>query len=507
MVTLKRVRFKIHFTSRFSDEIEIIKDSLTFEHPEFYNIPSYHERDAKGKRKWDGNIRMYTIENTFNIGLLKYVEAAIKEHKIDVEYKGFELPDLSHVKFSPTLDAENRDYQRNAIIKQLQEQIGCVQIPTRGGKTYVAGEEMRILLELNPEHKFLFVTDSSDALVQLPADLAPFLGENGKKIGIIEGDRRDFQKVTIGMIQTIQTYLRRKEKDRTAKDKEMIKYLESITVLMVDEIHEHMSDDRLAVIKKIVWRKHSVTQYFFQYTATFTKTSNIVGTLNLEKYTGGIIYDITQRALEERGVLAKSKILLLINEIHPNEADEETYAKLKENVIFNSVKRNMLLCNVIQICNYLQLKTLVMFSSKTHGNLISEVTGFQFLSGDDSISTRKLTKEKWLADKGGVLLVSEIWKKAITLPDVEVFVNADGGKEDTLIKQKKGRVLGVTDTKKKAVIIDIIDILSEYFSDHSMSRISAYESTNSQDDIDTMENDDMLQENLMRYLYEWFECE
>lgn len=506
MVTLKRVRFKVYFHCSHSIERKILQDSLSFEHPDPYNVPSYNERKSNGDRKWDGIIRMYAIDDSFHIGMLKYVKQAFKKHNIAITYKNFEVSGFSDIKFSDSIQVEERDYQRAAIIKCLQEKIGTVQVPTRGGKTYIAGEKMRILLELSPERNVLFITDSTDALKQLPSDLMPFVDKFCNKIGVIEGEQRDFtEKVTIGMVQTIQGCLRRSEKKQTIKDKEMLKYLSTINVLMIDEIHEHMSDARIDLIKWIVWRKKSIVEYFWQYSATTWKKSDISASLRLEKYTGGIIFDITQKELQERKVIAENKILLIINDIDIDEILEEDYRELQKALIYESKTRNNLLCIIIDLCTEMQLKTLVMFSSKVHGYKISEATGIRFLSGDDNIFERKMVKDAWLQEKGGTLLVSEIWKKAITLPEVEVFVNADGGKEDTLIIQKKGRVLGVTKDKTKALIIDIIDICEEFFSEHSMSRIEAYEVTNLPETIDTMDYDENTYNNLKRYLQEWFD--
>ena len=117
-----------------------------------------------------------------------------------------------------------------------------------------------------------------------------------------------------------------------------------------------------------------------------------------------------------------------------------------------------------------------MFSSVKHGNIVSKLTNISFLNGEHDAKERKSQKQSFLSDIGGVMLVSDIWKKGITLPEVEVLINASGGKESSLIIQRRGRILGATDKKKKALFIDIIDDDSNFLSSHGENRIKALES-------------------------------
>ena len=104
------------------------------------------------------------------------------------------------------------------------------------------------------------------------------------------------------------------------------------------------------------------------------------------------------------------------------------------------------------------------------------------------------------------MIASNIWKKGITLPQVEVFLNISGGKEDTAAVQKRGRVLGTTEDKKKALTIDIIDEYDDFFSEHCLERIKAYEKEAGEENIDVIVISDTvdIQKTILEYVKNWF---
>jgi superfamily II DNA or RNA helicase len=488
MIYLSLKGFKVHYYAKDDDEKKTLELGLTFMHPNPWDVPKFRSGE------WDGLMRKYHSGNLFSLGLLPYVVAKLKEENITIVWEeSFEKPDLSWIRFSDGVSSEDRDYQRNSILKWFERRFGIIKIPTRGGKTYVTGEVIRLLIEIEPKSKFLFVTDGKDVFNPVRADLASFIGKTMNEIGEIREKKRNYEQVTVAMIQTLQSGLKN-------LDIGLKKWLKTVDYLIVDEIHEYYGKPRQDVLKLIKKNANGM----LCLSASPKKDSDYLGWIALQETTGGIVYDIHQKELEDKGVLAKNKVLLITNEIDEYEVAKKTYREIITDHIHNSVKRNSILINIIKACDVVGVKTLVMFSSKQHGYLIAERTGKAFLSGDDDMDVRNAIKEAFLSLDGEILLVSEIWKKAITLPEVEVFVNADGGKEQTLVTQKKGRVLGTTDTKKKALVIDILDTCPEYFDEHSISRIEVYEDSNTNEEIDFVEDDKDLLENLIKYLKEWF---
>ena len=102
-------------------------------------------------------------------------------------------------------------------------------------------------------------------------------------------------------------------------------------------------------------------------------------------------------------------------------------------------------------------------------------------------------------------MASGIFKKGVTVSEVEVLINVDGGLEDANTIQKKGRVLGTTASKDRSLIIDFFDVYSLYFSEHSEARLNAYINAIGEDEVGILDTsvDDCFP-TLERWISKWF---
>jgi superfamily II DNA or RNA helicase len=472
------------------DEIRALKKSLKVFDPEAVNTTRYIEN------KWDGYVRFYdSVKRTFPVGMLEKALKGLENNGVDFELIGFDYPDLSWVEFSKPFQLPERDYQRNSILAFLEMGIGIIKVPTRGGKTFIASEIARIVLEKHPEATIMFVTELGAIYRQNGPEIANMLG---LELGGVRGENINPQQFTIAMIQTMYSKKKQKGKDW----QKILTYLKSVDFVIIDEVQEYRSSNRLSMLRQIV--KHG--KMVLGLSATPFKDNDVLGTAHIKSICGDIVYDIPENDLVERKVLAENRILL-VNLEHQVKSKHKRmkYFDLREEIIVNSVARNTIIIQTIKACRELGLKVLVMFDLVEHGKIIAELSKCGFLHGEYSDIERDLVKEEYLEKNGGVLLVSTIWKKGITLPPVEVFINASGGKESSNVIQKRGRVLGVDGSrgKVKAVSIDILDDFPYYFGEHSLNRISAYERQAGAERIDVMDAT-FFNNNIKEYLNNWF---
>ena len=160
---------------------------------------------------------------------------------------------------------------------------------------------------------------------------------------------------------------------------------------------------------------------------------------------------------------------------------------------------------VIGILRELNLKTLVLFQSVEHGRRVERLSGIPFISGETESEERERAKEEFLEGEGGFLLASNIFKKGVTLPQVEVMINVDGGLEDANTIQKKGRVLGATKTKSRSLIIDFFDLYDAYFSEHSETRLNTYIGAIGEKRVGILDTSiDDWKETIKRWTIKWF---
>ena len=460
IVKIDRINnFEYSFKLSSQDGIRHVSKALTFRNPDPYayspNIEKFNKRGL-----------------TFRIGMLPTLLDYLRSKHIS-----FELTDYDYALPEGTVIDDRMSgkfiHQRKAVEAFFKRRFGIIVVPTRGGKTFIASEILRISLD-SDEGNFLFLTDNTTLFTQAVSDIKKYFERyGGIEVGEIRAGSVDLSKrVTVGMIQTIQSVLSARCKDR-AKQKALQKYLKTLKFLCVDEIHDNCSDSKLKIYKRC-----TALEYQLCLSATPYRANTLVQNLKLKAWSGDIIYTITEEKLRERGVLSDYKVFMFMldhNDIeYDDPIDDDDYADCRKKLIFENNFRNDVLKRVIETLRNMNLKTLVLFQSVEHGRAMSELLGERFISGVTKSDEREESKRNFLSGEGGVLLASNIFKKGVTLPEVQVIINADEGVEDANTIQKKGRVLGATETKKRSLVIDFFDIYDAYFSEHSQTRLNTY---------------------------------
>ena len=460
IVKIDRINnFEYSFKLSTKDGIRYVAKALTFRNPDPY---AYSQKIEKFNKRG----------MTFRIGMLPTLLDYLRSKHIS-----FELTDYDYTLPEGTVIDDRMSgkfiHQRKAVEAFFKRRFGIIVVPTRGGKTFIASEILRIFLD-SDEGNFLFLTDNTTLFTQAVGDIKKYFERyGGVEVGEIRAGSVDFSKrVTVGMIQTIQSVLSARCKDR-AKQKALQKYLKTLKFLCVDEIHDNCSDSKLKIYKRC-----TALEYQLCLSATPYRANTLVQNLKLKAWSGDIIYTITEEKLRERGVLSDYKVFMFMldhNDIeYDDPIDDDDYADCRKKLIFENNFRNDVLKRVIETLRDMNLKTLVLFQSVEHGRAMSELLGERFISGVTKSDEREESKRNFLSAEGGVLLASDIFKKGVTLSQCQVLVIADGGLEDAQTIQRCGRVLGTTSEKNRSLIIDFCDIYDAYLSVHSETRLNNY---------------------------------
>lgn len=450
------------------------------------------------------NIEFFNKEKfTFGLGMLTDVVKFCDENKIKYNLSDYVYDDLD-IEIDTRMSGKFI-HQRRAVEAFYRRRFGIIVVPTRGGKTFIASEIARIFLATE-KGQFLFCVDNTTLFEQAVGDIKQYFEPyGGIEVGEIRAGKVDTTKrVTVAMIQTIQRTLSKTCKDRKKKAT-LQKYLKELQFLCVDEIHDNCSESKLKIYKKC-----SNLDYQLCLSATPYRSDAPLENWRLQQWSGDIIYRISEQTLRKRGVLSDYRVFELVvdhNELSYSDLDDCDYIDLRKKLIFDSDVRNKYIIKVIDIVKRLKLKTLLLFQSIEHGQFIADITELPFISGKDKSKVREQRKTELLENKeGGILLASDIFKKGVTLPDVEVLLVCDNNKEVANTVQRKGRVLGATENKTKSLIIDFIDIFDDYFSTHSESRLNTYVDSVGEDKVGILDTsaDDCF-ETLERWIKQWFE--
>lgn len=457
-VIIQRINnFEYSFRKSTKNGIRSVCNALTFKNPDPF--------------AYSNKIQKFNKNNlTFRIGMLKTLTTYLKKKnvKYDLYDYQYELPTIA-------IDDRMQGkyiHQHDAVRAFFKKRFGIIVVPTRGGKTFIASEILRLFLE-SDSGNFLFLVDNTTLFTQAVGDIKFFFERyGGIEIGEIKEGIVDITKrVTVGMIQTIQRTLSKQCKDKN-KQKELKKYLKELRFLVVDEIHDNCSDSKLKIYKSC-----KSLEYQLCLSATPYRSGQFTQNLKLREWSGDVIYEITEDELRKRGVLSDYKVFMMLvdhNNIEYEDVEDSDYADVRNKLIFESQFRNNILRVMIEELLRLNLKTLVLFQSVEHGKKMAELMNATFISGKSSGKVRESAKKEFLEKDGGVLFASNIFKKGVTLPEVQVLINADEGLEDANTIQKKGRVLGATSNKERSLVIDFFDLYDFYFSDHSDARLNTY---------------------------------
>lgn len=460
IVKIDRINnFEYSFKLSSKDGLRHVAKALTFRNPDPYaynpNIEKFNKRGM-----------------TFRIGMLPTLLDYLRSKHISFELTDYDYALPEGIVIDDRMSGKFI-HQRKAVEAFFKRRFGIIVVPTRGGKTFIASEILRIFLD-SDEGNFLFLTDNTTLFTQAVGDIKKYFERyGGIEVGEIRAGSVDLSKrVTVGMIQTIQSVLSARCKDR-AKQKALQKYLKTLKFLCVDEIHDNCSDSKLKIYKRC-----TALEYQLCLSATPYRANTLVQNLKLKAWSGDIIYTITEEKLRERGVLSDYKVFMFMldhNDIeYDDPIDDDDYADCRKKLIFENNFRNDVLKRVIETLRDMNLKTLVLFQSVEHGRAMSELLGERFISGVTKSDEREESKRNFLSAEGGVLLASDIFKKGVTLSQCQVLVIADGGLEDAQTIQRCGRVLGTTSEKNRSLIIDFCDIYDAYLSVHSETRLNNY---------------------------------
>lgn len=491
MITLTRTDLKTVFFGGDTKSVKVVKTALKIWEPNAIYSQLFQDK------KWDGYHKFYNNDDSFSWGLMDVLLPVLRKEKVK-----FNLVDKYEKHFVPVRELNPILYlhQKQAVNVFLEEKYGIIKVPTRGGKTFIAAQIIDILRH-EPNMVFLFVVDTDDLFKSTIKELAKFMEIPEGNIGQIRGPKFDIRQINVGMIQSL---TRAKNSKVAEKKKKYYELLRLTKMLVIDECHEYTSPSRVSFIKAF-----KNLSYQLALSATPYKDS-LKHRFEVLKLFGREIYEIAIEDLVEKGVLSDDKAFLVAYENRTKKIPEnkkagiekETYTEYQRRSIHENEERNFVLSQIIKVCKRNRLKLLVLFNSKQHGKILSNLTGEVFICGDDPSEIRDLEKANFLSGIDGVLMASNIYKKGTTLPEAQVVLLADGGQESTAILQKRGRVLGTVANKNRALTIDLLDMGTEYFSDHGLNRLEMYDEVFGKKKIEIYESDELAE--LEESMKNWF---
>ena len=185
---------------------------------------------------------------------------------------------------------------------------------------------------------------------------------------------------------------------------------------------------------------------------------------------GEVIKVSSIKELIQKGILAKPSIKI-VNA--PPGKGGSTYAEAKKNSIILNDERSKLIARLTYEQVNKNQSVLITVDSIPHGKRLETlIKDSIFIHGKTKKEIRESELEKFKNGERKVV-ISTLLSEGSDIPDLRVIINAGGGKSEPAHMQKIGRALRTTETKKTALIIDIVD-QGKWLRDHAQNRIRLY---------------------------------
>jgi len=442
-----------------SDEVStVLWKALRFREKNFFHSRLYKQR------KWDGYTEFYKkISGRFLTGLLPEVKAALKY--LGVSYKiGDERNTISlkHNEIDKNFlgdfnkggrPIELEDYQVDYTNQILKHRRGIILAPTASGKTLVM---MCILKCLNEKTPALVLTNKK-GLAQQNYEEMQELGI--ERAGVLHSDCKKPNIITCATWQSLHR---------------LEKLLPYVRVVIVDEIHEMMSNGPKKFYNKLKGacvrvavsatpfkfggkdkpQKYSVKGYF----GPVMKTKSAVSE-------NGVL---TTKKLQEHGRLSKTKCTFF--PVTEPQIPYAIYMDAVEKGISQNLSFNNMVC---KLARSLKGRTLVLVERLPHGDLLHNLMQESlWIQGKDNLKTRKIVIDRLQEFQDDVIAIATqgILNTGLNFK-IHNLINAAGGQAEHIIIQRFGRGLRIADDKEYLDYYDFVFKINDYLEGHSKNRI------------------------------------
>jgi superfamily II DNA or RNA helicase len=440
--------------------LAILHDKLRFRPPDFWHNEAYK------RKKWDGWKEFFGLKNgRFLTGILPEVQAALRklkkpytliDHRDQVQWRYESIGDDFLNEWLPDgFDPiKLHDYQPDLANQCFKYNRGIVQAPTAAGKTFIL---ISILKSLPPKTPVLFVTKNSSLVHQNWEEMQQW-----------------------GVEDLGRWYDKHKEKNYVMCATSHVKTFESLgrllpkfKVLVVDEVHECMSDVPVAAYRKM---KSACIRIGFSATPFKWKGKKIndVHKWNVKGHFGPVLRTrttkygvLTTKELQDRGILSASNCTFYPID-RPNLAYEPYQDAVKlgieQNFYFHEV--------VARLARSRPGRTLVVVERIEQGEYLKQLMPeAHWIQGKNSLKERApVINALKKGDKCIAIIMRPIITAGINIM-IHDLINAAGGEGAHNVVQQMGRGLRTANDKEILQYHDFFYLINDYLRKHSEWRM------------------------------------
>lgn len=413
------------------------------------DVASYFDKNAQRsiafrQGKWDGRYYLVTSKGRIPTGIVPMAINAVARtnHQVNIiDNRKKPVPTRSY----DWIGFQLRDYQEEARDKFIDAGRGIIEIPTRAGKTAIAGS---IIQKLGV--KVLYLVEGKESLYQTQSDLQSYIGNCS--IGLFGDGNKQVKEVTIALPQAL----------AKLTTKQIKQLFGDVDFLILDEVHK-------AGAKTIYqFSMHIDAYYRMGMSGTVFREDN--KDIKMRALTGKILMRIESEEMWDKGFTMKP-VVRWVDHKAPKLNMAMLYHVAYDAGIVMNLARNQAICDIV--ASHPDEQILISVEILPHGRILTEMlqqVGAKFIHGEMARKERKALFEDFKVGKQRVVVATRVLNASVTLPLLSVLINAAGKKSGVELFQKYGRVQGLGD-KDKVYIYDFVDKHHRYLFKHAVQRM------------------------------------
>jgi superfamily II DNA or RNA helicase len=423
------------------------------------SFPTVWYREGQFKKIRMEGVKSTIISRTakghlFFTGLTPRVLQEAHRHGISVDYdppEKFLTP--GPIKLPEGMDLRN--FQSDLIQKLHAKERGILKAPTGTGKTVLG---LSVIASIQDVDQILWLCHTKDLLYQTYEEGLKFFGKN--KVGVIgDGRKEDCRYLTVA---TRQSFKNLADDLGTSYD-----------ILIVDEAHHVTSfkGEYADILQKIYAP--------IRIGLTATLPVDLEAKLALEAFIGPLVGEFSVNEGIKQGFM--SKPIIKISKIPKLQRirDLRKYADVYEKGIVRRLDRNKVIVDLIKEYTKQDMTCLIVVNQIEHGELLMSMCrhcGLDtvFVHGSTESDDRMAAKVALNENHIRSVICTTVWKEGISIPELNVVINAAGGKSEIATLQSIGRGTRATSTKKEVIIHDFFDPSHPFLLDHFGERFCIY---------------------------------
>jgi superfamily II DNA or RNA helicase len=271
--------------------------------------------------------------------------------------------------------------------------------------------------------------------------------------------------------------MEKKNKKNFQKYKEVRDFMESVKVMIADEVHHS---------KAITWYENlslcENATYRVGLTGTVDKKDKL-GYQRLQALFSGVVVKVSNEFLIEKGISSKPTIRLVpVMEPRNIELVNNFLEAYKLGIVENEVRNKMIVDLVESYRKRRPGGILVSVKEIAHGDAILEQIrerGLEadFIHGSSDPNHRTNTLESFSRGELGIMIASTIIDEGVDMKSIGCMVLAAGGKSMRQQLQRIGRGLRLNGIDGNSVMVfDFYDQTNKFLRNHSNDRLKIFES-------------------------------